>query len=994
MAQNLFKLTNGSRYFMNVERVIKDGVITCTSYGNQGGTYQETIFSLDTSRPGTYTLCANLSSSILAQLRIILFKQGGTEEVMLTGNDVYQFTISDTGIKMVNFWVNIPPTKAGVVVYKPMLVINAVDKEKFPLWEPYKPAMNIIPNELVQQNNNYIITSSTKFTFKAGYYALLFTFNSQKNISANYQILFYQNGASILQITKPVAEQFIFFNLAKDANEFTVYSDAQASVLNNVKLMIVEGHYDAQTIPYYEPYRSMTRVKLYENCPLTTDRNRLIECNGTLENDFLAHYLGVEFDKFNYVKHGLNISLKVPIDKNGFDVNARYNYILIYNQGEELPRLYFILNREILSDKAVKYDLKMDTLNTFWQYMNFTDRCKVKRKMFDRFVEQDYTAGSMNLLRLINKNAEGINPTLEYKSTTTISMDPIDTNWYLIYKTPDDVATDLNNPIDVLLCADEQLPIEASVSTTPITLALTPNNYYYFWVNDTNGGEISIIETGSQNLLQPALGGTDSHGTLKMYVFYLYDNVVKYYRYYINNSGEPVITEGTLQSTPIILTKIRAYRVSALLQISEYYVNSLSKNIVNSGIIDANYIIPFSQVNRTDQRLIKIIKLPYCPVKCSVDGSGNYSFGDNWDVKNGLVHFNYNMEFDNTQTTNNRIRFQDYLIYYVSPSTTDLPRQYREKDTLAESKFYSSEFYNLNLRYADTFTTIHLENLNYKAGASYPVPTLTFKATNTINSNFAFSVNFNLNKNETSQTYWYEPYDLYENYLFINRNNEMSIFNNAWINYVNSGNYNTDRTNFTLASSQRWLNIASGAGSYLVGLNVAAMAGKSLTGKIGTGIGLGASLIDAAIAQVSANNSYEQKLKDLQLQATSVRGSTDIDLMSWYSQNKLLIEEKEPNEIVKSKIYDVFYYCGYTTDSVEKPVFNTRWWFDYIEFTPDFDTDGDYFLIDPYINDIIERCENGVTIFHYHNATDGNWDHNWNLSQTLENWENWLCEEL
>lgn len=1019
--QNLCKLTNGSRYFMNVDRVIKDGVITCTSYGNQGGTYQETFFSLDTSRPGTYTICPNITSTILAHMRIVLFKQGGTtEEVKIDGDDIYQFTISDTGTKMVNFWIDIPPTQAGTVVYKPMLVPLSLSKANFPLWEPYKPAMNLIDLSgfttrtsdtitVTQTSPNYIHIETSGPTTGAYKNVVLLKAEDLRKVihpGKSYFIYTYNPNNDIVQlrINFSVGDT-PYYNLSS-TNKYGAYSlpenavlfdllvqiDPKGSEVNtDIYVFVCEGRYTPQTMPYFDPYRSMTKINLYVGCPLTVERNWLMKASGDFNTDFLSHYLTSSLDKFNYIKHDLNISVKIPVDKNGFDVNAVYNYMSIMNEGDEYPRYYFIINRTILSDKTVRFDLYMDTISTFWNYFEFTDRCHVQRKMFDRFYKRDYYTATVTMLRDINKTPEGINPSFEFKSAKEIQMDPIDTNWYLIYKTPDDVASDINNPLDVLLCADEKLPVTIQQEGPVIELALTPNYYYYFWNEDTPQGQIQDLDP---------LGTVESaQGTLIMYVAWCTSNnpsVVNIARVYQHVDGilQNINAVGSTTGK-IKLNKVAAYRIGPALNYSPFYVQTLEKTYVNSGTSGSTNVMSYSEVNRTDQRLVKIIKLPYCPVACTIDDDGQYSFGDNWNLKSGLVKFKYDIEFDNTRE--GKLRFYDYLTYTIPSDSSSEPRQYTERDMEAESKLYNSEFYNFNIRYADTYTTINLEQFKFLNGnAGSPNPTLTFKATNTVNSNFAFGINLVTDKSMATD-YWYEPSNLYENYLFINRNNEMPIYNNAWIDYVNSGNYETDRTNFSLASAQRWISLGSSIGTNILGVAISSIGGGVGTAGVGAGIGIGSSLINSILAQVEASNTLEQKRRDLQLQATSVRGSTDVDLMSWYSGNKLVLNINEPDEVIKSKLYDLFYYCGYKTDSMEKPNFTTRWWFDYLEFTPDFDIESDgayYAKYAPYVDDIVKRCEKGLTIFHDHRNPDGDWDHKWQISQTLENWETWLCKEL
>ena len=146
MAQNLFYLPDeAATTSMNVTTTITRGVITCESAGNQGGQFEKSLFSVDAKRPGTYTICANASNGF-GYFRIWQLKQDGTtQNNTIYNDDVYSFTTgtTDSTFKAVQIFLELPPTTTFKIIFKPMLVINAVDKDKFPLREPYKPVINL-----------------------------------------------------------------------------------------------------------------------------------------------------------------------------------------------------------------------------------------------------------------------------------------------------------------------------------------------------------------------------------------------------------------------------------------------------------------------------------------------------------------------------------------------------------------------------------------------------------------------------------------------------------------------------------------------------------------------------------------------------------------------------------------------------------------------------------------------------------------------------------
>lgn len=117
--------------------------------------------------------------------------------------------------------------------------------------------------------------------------------------------------------------------------------------------------------------------------------------------------------------------------------------------------------------------------------------------------------------------------------------------------------------------------------------------------------------------------------------------------------------------------------------------------------------------------------------------------------------------------------------------------------------------------------------------------------------------------------------------------------------------------------------------------------------------------------QVSWQNNMDAKLSNLKLQGTSVSGADDVNLMSYYCNNKLKIFTYRPREEDLKILSDLFFYCGYNNPTTERPRLNTRYWFNFIQCEPTFTQEGNSVYND-FIEDVKARYEAGVTVYHYH----------------------------
>ena len=120
-----------------------------------------------------------------------------------------------------------------------------------------------------------------------------------------------------------------------------------------------------------------------------------------------------------------------------------------------------------------------------------------------------------------------------------------------------------------------------------------------------------------------------------------------------------------------------------------------------------------------------------------------------------------------------------------------------------------------------------------------------------------------------------------------------------------------------------------------------------------------------AYTQASNERSMQSKLASLAAQSSGVAGSDDVDLLSYYNENRLQIIKYKTEELQQQALYNLFFYCGYKRDQMKIPNTNSRYWFNFVQCKPVFTEEG----ITPYndyIADVKSRYESGVTIYHHH----------------------------
>ena len=401
-------------------------------------------------------------------------------------------------------------------------------------------------------------------------------------------------------------------------------------------------------------------------------------------------------------------------------------------------------------------------------------------------------------------------------------------------------------------------------------------------------------------------------------------------------------------------------------------------------------ISPFSNLNRTDAKLVKILALPYCPTPIEITGtieSGNYSFSFDSnviDIESPDAN-ETKLLYKNTSAPEFGKYINDYSIDLQYSKQSDLDENYTSyeyflnkglnyiplKNILNEPKLLNSTYTNYRFVYDNVSKNIRMEDV---------VPTKDnliintwYMPTNTIDSKILFK--FELNEE------YKEIYD-WDRVLISIRDNELPIYNSEYLNYIRYG-YKTERENMqaTAAAQQQqaYTNAALGAGGgmlsgTLVGAKVGSLAGGvgAIPGAIigavvglAAGIAAGSASINAVNTSIdNAQRAMSQKLLELQNTASSViNGSAAPDLMTNYSDNRLHFMLYEMPVLLKDALYDKLFYCGYSHPVQEKPEMDNRVFFNYIQCIPVFINESTS-RYNYYMADIKDRFNTGITKYH------------------------------
>lgn len=410
----------------------------------------------------------------------------------------------------------------------------------------------------------------------------------------------------------------------------------------------------------------------------------------------------------------------------------------------------------------------------------------------------------------------------------------------------------------------------------------------------------------------------------------------------------------------------------------------------------------YQSINRSDSKLIKIIRCPYCPVPYTRQDLPNngYMFtfkGFSIVAESGANRLKKNVEpteifvdlTSNTSDLTANIGWRDPELPIETNNYlyTCEPKLKYGQDTLIRKYAFDNQI--LNMPY---------EKYDFNSeGLASVKDDITYMHTREIASDLLFTIKpDDISDNAES----YTNYD-YGDILLSSRNLEEPILNNDYLNYMRYGyNYEKATMEQNIQAQQISTGISTGVGivggtaaGALAGAKMGAAAGgygAAIGAVVGGVIGLASSILSSTSKIISTNasidsarRSFNQKIDTLKNQSTAVRSNNAVDLLGAYSDIKLTYLEYRPVDELRLPIANLYHYCGYSHPVQEAPKW-CRYWFDFIQCSPVFKENIFKNIYGNYQADIIYRFENGVTVLH--NRGYGN-NPVYDFEQGKQNWE-------
>lgn len=584
-----------------------------------------------------------------------------------------------------------------------------------------------------------------------------------------------------------------------------------------------------------------------------------------------------------------------------------------------------------------------------------------------------WTQKKKRLIRKIDLQSEGITPLVYRDELKDVDIREVyDDNWYLVSKNKD-VASGESKPIDTYIVPENNISCNVlQADTSAITASQLTDGVYYYFVDYglvvRDDEEQFICETKIVD--EPNYSDTTLRTSFVIYldnskitikvIQNAYARAIRTHKYTKTiTSLDKIYVTGLASTTCFIGSNL----TSDIDVFSTY-----SKDIWSLGDTINIDLWGIDSWDKTDSKLLKIIKLPYIPLNIKLTDDGVSIDGEqNWvyDHVTHSIKLRSDIKyFDKTINAYNYYNpYDELLVEETSSIDTNADR-----DDKYESKLYHSDYHYHKIVYDANSLPFRLESMNTDDIVFADNMKIRFIVSNAISGRFMFMFPDYVCKNATSD---------YSNVLNIVRNNEVAIYTSPYLEYIRNG-YNYDIKAKNLANAK---NIASSLTSIVGGAIGGALVGSS-TGPIGlvTGatLGLVQSTINGIASNISAENSIEQKLNQAKNQAVSVSESDDVELMTVYANNRAKLVTYECSDEIKAQLADMFYYFGYISNTTKRPNINSRYWFNFVQcnldiFRPNNMTDAMY-------AELVHKYEDGVTILHTHN-------NEWDFNQVKENWE-------
>lgn len=713
------------------------------------------------------------------------------------------------------------------------------------------------------------------------------------------------------------------------------------------------------------------------------------------------------YDNYQYVKdiNQLYTTIRIKLEQYALTNyrNFAYNYVKIKNSDMYYSFYFLIIGRRWVSSSCIEFQIKNDVLNNFKFNSAYTldaFKTRVNREMQTRLTIDSLVDNNVFLKRNLSTIKEGLNPKLyrieSLDKTFNDDISIFKSTFYLIYMTKVTQETaDSKIPVDCMLASKQPITLQ---SYTDGGLVIPINSFlkgeYYYLLNWYSEGS-SVLSFNYQYKKAQESGVIPANIPFDMFTLvYLGEDDKIHVK--VLNYATPGIGGGSFTGYSFEIDDITSLVAASPNVTGMYKLNTLTTNeneilageqipIERSGDYSPIYIQSIynnPNFKLDDSRLVKVLEIPYSPLVVNellLPGlhphTGKFFYDEStweYDSATGFLRLkNLNSPLERVIKCNTGI-YDDLLI-----QTTKDKLKGALRDINNESKLFTSEFYYKKASY-DSFSFIfELENM--KTIPSSALDEIYYKVTTTINSRFMFRFEGYECK--------YAPED-YSNILVVARNNEVTIYNNNYVNYIRTGyNYDVkarDRSNAQSIASFALSLTPSIAFNKRHGIDIS----KTAYSAYGQVFSVAQNLTNTINTIEANNDSFNRKQAELQAQSTSVYGSDDLDIMNAYTKGgKMRLYTYRCTDEVRQLIYNLFYFTGYTANRFGLPNLNNRAYFDFFAIDPVYRSYGA--VTTDLINEITAKMKEGVTYIHHLMITEHK-DFNFNF----ENWESEIYEKI
>lgn len=682
------------------------------------------------------------------------------------------------------------------------------------------------------------------------------------------------------------------------------------------------------------------------------------------------------FLNFQYIRPDYEISIKIDADQSLLNRSKNPDFLALTQ--DNFVYYYYVNKVEQVAQKTLRFRCTMDVLNTYQGRYKLSANSLIERQHVDRWKKlssKDYTDRTeINVAPIKSRTDEGLSPALYKTQDKTISQGGLESNyrWYLVYWKTLSISESVIKPA-IGLCADQDIVYRPGENPQPMDI------YYSF--NDVPFDEwqyqVEGTITWSEGLIFPKSYDLTANNCYAITyrvptaivgfpqtvlgIYKISDNT----EIEVHTIGQDTIIDGR----PAALKRSGAHKT----YYSQEYINNYDiiirlPYINNESSGTASIISSINSINNTDENIQKIIECPYAPCQMSVDSEGRlidppgwFYLGKDKDGKqiNQLVNDNLSPDFYmHVETSIDVDPFRHN--YIIAKSTLSSPF-----GPLFDVKTYNTDCYKRNFVYDNESFTLPYETVTNNTGSDNARVGFSYIQSNNVSSDLLFLFDYSDERITQSSE------DNFENLILSNRNNEVPVFNSAYLTYMNNG-YNYDKKLQRIQAT-----------SDLIGVAGQTIQGGMSGGVAGAAIGLAKGAVNVGFSHLSRETQMAAKINSTKLAGFSVSGVNNLSLFKAYSGNLLHYMVFEPDEPTKEMINKYYSLYGYNQGYYIIPDTDSRYAFNYVR--GDVDIDGDDFK-QPYFDAkdmIAEKYKGGVYFIHNRPATPTFWD----LDLATANWE-------